>query len=66
MLKHKDDISVDYLHYLRVCYRNKNRKRKRLEKELDTVLREIKEIEEGIEMIEKYGDIEEERKKWVK
>ena len=63
MIKHKDNVSMDYLQYLKIVLANKRRKRKRLERDLDIVVREIIMLEEGIRPIEEWHKREEEKRK---
>ena len=53
MIKHKDDVSMDYLHYLRATLAAKNRKRGRLIGEMVAVVCDIDKLNKAIKSIEK-------------
>ena len=53
MIKHKDDVNMDYVHYLRATLAAKNRKRGRLISEMIVTVKEIEEVKKAIKSIEK-------------
>ena len=53
MIKSKDEVDMDYLHYLRAVRSAKKRKERRLIHELKQIWRDKRRIEEKIKEVEK-------------
>ena len=53
MIKQRDEVNMDYRHYLQATLVQKKRRAMRLIGELKSILDDLKEIREGFEMIEK-------------
>ena len=62
MIKRKDEVDMDYIHYLRATLAARYRERDRLREELDGVWADIDEINLAVRKIVEYIKMEGEKK----